>query len=96
MAGPTASPSARSTEVELTAELGEIPAVPARRLDERGRLIPLSPEERKVRSEAAVRALEAIAKLPDDDPPGTEEAFMRGIDENRPEGRKVFAGLGLY
>lgn len=96
MAGPTASPFAQSTEVELTAEVGPIPAFPARRLDEMGRLIPLSPEERKVRSEAAVRALEAIAKLPDDDPPGTEEVFMRGIDENRSEGRKIFEGLGLY
>jgi hypothetical protein len=38
----------------------------------------------------------AIEELPDDDPPGTEAEFMRGIDENRPADRKIFEGLGLY
>jgi hypothetical protein len=65
-------------------------------LDEQGRLIPLTPEEREARSQAAIRALAAIGKLPVDDPPGTEAEFMRGIDENRPADRKIFDGLGLY
>jgi hypothetical protein len=80
----------------LTDELGPIPMFPPARLDERGRLIPLTPEERRARSEAAIRTLAAIAKLPDDDPPGIEAEFMRGIDENRPADRKIFEGLGLY
>jgi hypothetical protein len=92
--------TAQSAEIaprnELADELGPISEFAPRQLDERGRLIPLSPEERKARSEAAVRALEAIRKLPDDDPPGIEAEFMRGIDENRPAGQKVFEGLGLY
>jgi hypothetical protein len=81
---------------ELTDELGPIPAFPSRQLDELGRLIPLTPEERKARSQAAIRALVAIQKRPDDDPPGIEAEFMRGIDENRPADRKIFEGLGLY
>ena len=85
-----------STSDELADELGPIPAFPPRQLDEKGRLIPLTSEERKARSQAAIRALAAIKKLPDDDPPGTEAEFMRGIDENRPVDRKIFEGLGLY
>ena len=80
----------------LCDELGPIPMFPPLRLDEKGRLIPLSPEERKARSEAAIRALAAIAKLPDDDPPGIEAEFMRGIDENRGPGREIFKDLGIY
>ena len=40
---------------------------------------------------AAVRALEAIEQLPDDDPPGTEEQFMRNFDEDHPH-RPQFEG----
>ena len=85
-----------SSPDELTDELGPIPTFPPRQLDERGRLIPLTPEERRARSDAAIRTLAAIAKLPDDDPIGIEAEFMRGIDENRPADRKIFEGLGLY
>jgi hypothetical protein len=84
------------THAELTDELGPIPTFPPGRLDERGRLIPLTPEERKARSDAAIRTLAAIRKLPDHDPIGIEAEFMRGIDENRPVDRKIFEGLGLY
>jgi hypothetical protein len=59
-------------------------------------LIPLALEEREARSQAAIRALAAIKKPPDDDPPGTEAEFMRGIDGNRPADRKIFEGLGLH
>ena len=38
-----------------------------------------------------VRALRAIEQLPDDDPPGTEEQFMRNFDENHPH-RPQFKG----
>jgi hypothetical protein len=85
-----------ATRNELVDELGPIPEFPPRRLDEHGRLIPLSPEEKKARSEAAIRVLQAIGELSDEDPPGIEAEFMRGIDENRPPGQKIFEGLGLY
>jgi hypothetical protein len=96
MESPTAPASDLSTPDELADELGSIPAFPPRQLDEQGRLIPLTAEERKARSQAAIRALTAIQRLPDDDPPGIEAEFMRGIDENRPADRKIFEGLGLY
>jgi hypothetical protein len=96
MATLTVPLSEDSTHDGLTDELGPIPCFPPRQLDAHGRLIPLTPEERKARSKAAIRALAAIEKLPDDDPIGVEAEFMRGIDENRPEGRKIFEGLGLY
>jgi hypothetical protein len=83
-------------EHELTDDLGAIPAFPPRSLDEHGRLVPLPPEERKARSEAAIRVLKAIRTLPDDDPPGIEAEFLRGIDESRPPGKKLFEGSGLY
>jgi hypothetical protein len=76
----------------LCDEQGPIPTFPPRQLDEHGRLIPLSPEERKARSEAVIRALKAIRNLPDDDPPDIEEQMMRGIDATRPPGRKLFDG----
>jgi hypothetical protein len=96
MERPEALTSAISTPDELADELGPIPAFPPRQLDEQGRLIPLTPEEREARSKAAIRALAAIQKLPDDDPPGIEAEFMRGVDENRPADRRIFEGLGLY
>ena len=71
---------------------GIIPTFPARQLDARGRLVPLSAEERETRSQATIRALTAIEALPDD-PPGTTEAMMRGIDANRPVGSKLFEGM---
>jgi hypothetical protein len=85
-----------TTEVrttDLSDAQGPIPTFPPRALDEHGRLIPLSDEERRARSEAAVRALKAIRDRPDDDPPGTTERMMRGIDANRPPGRKLFEGM---
>jgi hypothetical protein len=76
----------------LCDERGPIPMFSPRELDEHGRLIPLSPGERKARSEAAIRALRAIGKRPDTDPPGTAELVMRGIDEGRPH-RPLFEGM---
>jgi len=81
-----------ATVAPLCDEQGPIPTFPPRQLDERGRLIRLSPAERKARSEAAIRALKAIRVRPDDDPPDIEERMMRGIDANRPPGRKLFEG----
>lgn len=71
---------------------GIIPTFLPRRLDARGRLVPISAEEREARSRATIRALRAIETLPDD-PPGATEAMMRGIDANRPVGSKLFEGM---
>ena len=84
-------PDRRSQE-PLCDEHGPIPTFPPREFDEHGRLVPLSPEERKLRSEALIRAINAIRSRPDHDPPDTMERMMRGIDANRPPGRKLFEG----
>jgi hypothetical protein len=56
-----------------------------------GKLLRLSDIERRERRESARRRLAEIAQLPDDDPPGAFEEFMRGIDEGRPH-RPMFKG----
>jgi hypothetical protein len=80
-------------EPELSDENGPIPTFPPRVLDEQGRLIPISPEERAARHRAAMRALAALDKLPDDDPPDAVIEMMRGIDSRRPPGQKLFEGM---
>ena len=77
----------------LRDELGPIPVFPPRALDEHGRLIPLSDEERKARAEAAVRALKAIEKITDES--DTEETWaevFRDLDAGRPH-RPLFKGF---
>ena len=91
-AGEGADVSGPAPATELRDELGLIPTFPPRALDKLGRLIPLSPEERAARRDAAIRVLKALRDLPDDDPPGTEDAMMRGIDEGRPH-RPLFEGM---
>jgi hypothetical protein len=80
-------------EPELCDEDGPIPTFPPLALDERGRLIPITPEERTARHRAAMRALAALDKLPDDDPPDAVIEMMRGIDSRRPPGQKLFEGM---
>jgi hypothetical protein len=75
----------------LCDELGLIPVFGPVRTDERGRVV-MTEQERRARAAAAVRALKALERLPDDDPPGTTEAMMRGIDAGRPH-RKLFEGM---
>src|SRR5438477_11833885 len=77
----------------LVDALGPIPTFPRRALDAHGRLVPLDPEERRARSLALERTIEALRHLPDEDPPGTEIEMMRGIDANRPPRQKLFVGL---
>lgn len=74
----------------LVDDQGPIPTFPPRQLDERGRLIPISDEERGARRDAALRAIAALRNESDEDPPGTEEAMMRGIDSHRARGQKLF------
>lgn len=71
---------------------GPIPTFPPRRLDSRGKLVPISDEERAARSCAIIRTLKAIETLPDD-APGTTEEMMKGIEANRPVGAKLFEGM---
>ena len=78
---------------DLVDEQGPIPTFPPRELDEHGRLVPISEEERRARASAASRALAALDALPDEDPPETEEEMMRGIDSHRPPGQKLFEGM---
>ena len=70
-----------------------IPTFPPRALDAQGRLIPLSAEERRARDDAAARVLLLIQSRTDFDPPGTDEAVLRGIDSHRPPGHKLFEGM---
>jgi hypothetical protein len=72
---------------------GPIPAFAPRAVDEQGRLIPLTAEERSARSEAVVRTLAALRDLPDEDPPDTLERLMRGLDAERPPDRRLFEGM---
>jgi hypothetical protein len=68
----------------LCDEQGSIPTFKPRALDEHGRLIPLTPEERRERRQAYERMKRAIEHLPDNDPPDVFEEGMRGIDAERP------------
>ncbi len=72
---------------------GPIPAFPPRAVDEQGRLIPLTTEERRARSEAVLRTLAALRDLADDDPPDTLERLMQGLDAHRPPDRRLFEGM---
>lgn len=57
---------------------------PPIRYDEHGHAIPPTAEERRARLEALLRALAAMAAIPDD-PAESDEEFWRAIDVGRPE-----------
>jgi hypothetical protein len=72
---------------------GPIPAFPPVAVDERGRILPMERSEQEERRAAAIRALDAIARIGDPgEPPEVAEQVMRGIDEGRPL-RKLFDGM---
>ena len=73
----------------LRDDQGLIPAFGPVRLDDQGRIV-MSKEERRAGPGGRPR-VEAIEQLPDDDPPGTEEQFMRNFDESHPH-RPQFEG----
>jgi hypothetical protein len=88
-----ASPAAAPPHDGLCDEQGPIPIFPRRQVDDHGRLIPISPEESQARSDARVRALKAIARIPDDT--GDDERWreaLRDLDEQRPH-RPLFEGM---
>jgi hypothetical protein len=74
-------------------EHGPVPSFRAGELDARGKLVPLSPLEDAAWRMKLGAALRAIESLPDDDPPGTAEAIMRGIDSHRDADCKLFEGM---
>jgi hypothetical protein len=51
----------------------------------------MSEEEKREYLESARRRLDEIEQMTDEDPPGSFEEFMRGIDEGRPH-RPLFTG----
>lgn len=75
---------------DLTDARGIIPAFPPRPIDASRRPIPISPEEREARRDAALRTLDALDDIPDVDLRGLMEEGMRAIDAARPPGRKLF------
>jgi hypothetical protein len=77
----------------LADEQGPIPTFPPRAFGPDGRLIPLTAEQRKARSEAARRAIDAIARITDEtDTDGRWREIYRNIDAGRPH-RPLFEGL---
>jgi hypothetical protein len=96
-ASPTPGDEVNARAAQPAAPLGDvhgpIPAFAPRAVDEQGRLMALTAEERSARSDAVLRALAALRDLPDDDPPDTLERLMRGLDAQRRPGRRLFEGM---
>ena len=65
---------------------------PAPRVDARGRILPITPEERDRNARAIAAFVEEMLAMPDEDPPGAWEEAMRDLDAQRPH-RKLFEGL---
>src|SRR5258708_7451676 len=70
---------------EIMAEIAKVPKspIPNSAVDERGRLLPISDEERRIRAQRILEMFEEWKSMPDDDPPGAHEEAMKGIDEER-------------
>jgi hypothetical protein len=87
------SPEDVAAEQRVAAYLARPHKLPVAHFDAQGRLLPLDPEEDRRRAEAIPKMLERWRNEPDDDPPDALEQMMRGIDENRPPGQKMFEGM---
>jgi hypothetical protein len=67
--------------------------LPRRATDERGRLIPLSPEQARLRAEEALRALDDVATMGDEDERrATFEALKQALIEEPLSARPRFRG----
>jgi hypothetical protein len=64
---------------------------PAPRVDARGRILPITPEEQARNARAIAALIEEMMAMPDEDPPGAWEEAMRDLDAHRPH-RKLFEG----
>jgi hypothetical protein len=65
---------------------------PSPRVDARGRILPITPEEQARDARAIADLIEQMKAMPDDAPPGAWEEAMRDLDAHRPH-RKLFEGL---
>ena len=50
------------------------------RMDDQGRLDPLTPEELAAQAEALQETFRLMDAIPDDDPPGSDEAYLRQLN----------------
>jgi hypothetical protein len=67
------------------------PISPHRSVDARGRALPMTDEEIRVRNEEAIRALDEIATIGDEEEQNaTLDALIKGIDEDRLSNRRRF------
>jgi hypothetical protein len=64
----------------------------APRVDARGRILPITPEQQARDAKAIAELVEWMLATPDEDPPGVWEEAMRDLDAHRPH-RKLFEGL---
>jgi hypothetical protein len=67
-------------------------SLPVPRVDARGRILPITPEEQARNATAIAETVEWMLATPDEDPPGAWEEAMRDLDAHRPH-RKLFDGL---
>src|SRR3954447_17803574 len=67
------------------------PVSPHRSVDARGRALPMTDEEIRRRNEGAIRALDEIATIGDEEEQNaTLDALIQGLDEDRLSDRKRF------
>jgi hypothetical protein len=81
----------RNTARDAVPQDHEHPAAPrpAPRVDARGRILPITPEEQARNARAIAAFIERMQAMPDEDPPGAWEEAMRDLDAHRPH-RKLF------
>jgi hypothetical protein len=60
--------------------------------DERGRIIPASPKELRARADYLLGLFQQWEENPQPEDPEGDREFLRAIDANRPEGRKLSEG----
>lgn len=66
--------------------------LPQSSFDARGRAIPLPPDEERRRAQEAIRALDQLDEMGDEDEQrATLEALMKGLDENPLSDRRRFS-----
>jgi hypothetical protein len=67
------------------------PVSPHRSVDARGRALPMTDEEIRLRNAEAIRALDEVATIGDvEEQNATLDALIKGLDEDRLSDRKRF------
>ncbi len=89
---PTPASTIRADPPPWSDERGPIPTFPPRALDEQGRLVPISAEERRARNDAVRRVLRLLSSRPAPAAAFTLDELMLGLNAARPEGHEVFGG----